>query len=123
MLKASPFLSMNIDYLAMQAHLIPECSWAIMYSHAVLKEEKALPLKSFQNVIRLMPAALAVCHLDLLHIQPLKCWLKARKYPSHAWHLGSTCVLLSHECLEDIATCTSTALNEQSMGQVHRAKL
>lgn len=80
----------------------------------MLKEEKALPLKKIQNALGLMAAASAVCRLGLLHMRPLQCWLKAR-IPSHEWLLGSTRILVTRECLEEIALCTNAALNKQAV--------
>lgn len=72
-------------------------------------------------MLELMAAVLTVCQLDLLHLQLLQPWLKAR-VPFHAWHMGLLRILVTCECLDAMAPWRSTPLYEKGviMGQVFR---
>lgn len=91
-MQSIPFLGMSLNSIAMLTNLLPEHSF------------RSFPLKSFQKELGLMAASLVVCHLGLLQL-----WLKAR-VPMHTWHSGLMRILMTHECLEELAPWMSTAL-------------
>ncbi len=93
------YLGVCMDSLEMRARLSRERAAAILSYLRHFREGSSVHLKKFQRLLGLMASASAVCHLGLLHMQPLQLWLKSR-VPWTAWTSGRLSIAVTCGCIE-----------------------